>query len=110
MADNNTTKIDRWLKKSGWMAGSHLHRGMFLVSRPLPGGMLGASSREWRVAKIVRDDKDRRTIEVSENAHPLQNYARNELRERLAHQGVSPNSEPTRNLKGVRCFPYTVLD
>ncbi len=106
MSDNNTKKIDRWVRRTGWMAGSHLHRGMFLVSRPVP----TSAGRDWRVAKIERDEKDRRTIVVGSDSFPLQQYARNALRRKLAEQGVSPQSEPTRILKGVACFPYTALD
>lgn len=108
--NENAAKIDRWAAKTGWLPGSHLHNGMFLVSRPMPDGMLGAASRDWRLAKIERTPKGTRVISVEGKAYELQRYARNALERALAEKGISPLAAPTKNLKGVRCFPYTALD
>lgn len=115
--DENVKKVSRWASRNGWAVGSHIHHGLFLVSRPLPGGELGANSRDWRVASIVRaeDGKGRkgrgaRTFEVEEIAHPLKNAAHAVLQKKLAEKGISPSSAPTVSLKGVKAFPVNALD
>lgn len=109
--NENAKKVSRWASKTGWKVGSHLHHGLFLVSRPLPNGEHGILSRDWRVAGIKRGKNDSRSFEVLENAgHPLKTGAHAVLQKMLAEKGISPTSAPSANLKGVPAFPATILD
>lgn len=108
--NENAKKISRWASKTGWKVGSHMFEGMFLVSKPDPGGELGTLSRDWRVAHVKRDSKGTRSIEIVGVGHPLHNGAMSVLQQRLAEKGVSPNISPTVNLKGAPAFPVTALD
>jgi hypothetical protein len=108
--NENSKKVARWARKTGWSVGSHMHQGMFIVSRPDPGGMLGPASREWRVAKITRDSKGTRTFGLLDGANPLHTGAKARLQRALADHGISPESEPTARLAGVPTFPINALD
>jgi len=107
----NVKKVSRWASANGWRVGSHMHHGLFLVSRPLPGGELGANSRDWRVAGVKKDKNGTRSFEVlEENGHPIKNGAAAVMQRMLAQKGVSPAEPPTVNLAGVPAFPINALD
>lgn len=110
MSETNKTlhKVSRWATKNGWRVGSHIHHGLFLVSRPLPDGELGPSSRDWRVA---RHNTKTRANEVLESVgHPLKNGAAAVMQKMLAEKGISMTEPPTISLTGAPAFPVNVLD
>lgn len=110
--NENAKKVKSWLAKdgAGWKVGSHMHRGMFIISRPMPGGMLGPLSREWRVAKFERTESDGRRIVILDGSAPLLNAAKAMMQRRLVEQGISAESEPTASLTGTLTFPINALD
>ena len=104
MTDKRTTqdRIRAFCRRSGYAVGSHMHNGLFLVSRPV-----APDVREWRVAKY---DGKNKGVTIGDHTAPIKSGAATMLQLALASKGISPNVDPTASLKGVISYPVNATD
>lgn len=109
MANIETVKdrVGRFCKREGFEVGSNMTRGLFVVSRPTPQGMLAQLSRHYHLAFY---DSKNKTVRMVAGPFDLINDARSEMRFALAERGISPKTPADTMLHGLPSFPCNALD
>jgi hypothetical protein len=91
-------RIASFCRRSGYAVGSHMHGGLFLVSKPIDG-----ERRRWEVAAF--DSKNKKVTLTGANA-PLKSGAEAALVRKLAEKGQTLATASTVPLNNAPSYPY----
>lgn len=101
MPSKRTTedRIAAFCRRTGYAVGSHMHGGLFLVSKPEG----GADRRRWKVAKF--DSKNKKVL-LTESEAPLKSAAEAAMMRQLAEKGQTIQTASTVPLNNAPAYPY----